>query len=103
MKPSWTVNIVLLIIVLIGGFYAWNSSRQDPVDDSRIEISSLKLSDFSEINMFLNGFARVIAFSREIVPGGPMTKDLIYDGNWYDGAIFEKRSSCNVFNLCNSH
>ena len=25
MKPSWTVNIVLLIIVLIGGFYAWNS------------------------------------------------------------------------------
>ena len=51
MKPSWTVNIVLLIIVLIGGFYAWNSSRQDPVDDSRIEISSLKLSDFSEINI----------------------------------------------------
>ena len=51
MKPSWTLNIVLLIVVLIGGFYAWNSSRQDPVDDSRIEISSLKLSDFSEINI----------------------------------------------------
>ena len=51
MKLNWTINILLLIVVSIGSFYAWNVSQKEPVDDGRIEISNLKLSDFSKIKI----------------------------------------------------
>lgn len=51
MKLNWTVNVVLLLVVVAGSFYAWNISQKEPVNDNRIEISNLKLSDFSKIDI----------------------------------------------------
>ena len=48
-------------------------------DQAHLYLVQSESIEFSEINMFLNGFARVTAFTREVIPGGPMSKDLIWD------------------------
>ena len=59
MANKWITNLILLIVLIAAGIFAYQSSKEAPELEKGIEVSDLKLSDFNEIEINFPSKAKV--------------------------------------------
>ena len=59
MVNKWITNLILLIVLIAAGIFAYQSSKEEPELEKGIEVSDLKLSDFNEIEINFPSKAKV--------------------------------------------
>ena len=59
MANKWITNLILLIVLITAGIFAYQSSKEEPEIEKGIEVSDLKLSDFNEIELNFPSKAKV--------------------------------------------
>ena len=59
MINKWVTNLILLIVLIGAGIFAYQSSKQEPEVEKGIEVTNYKLSDFDEIELNFPSKAKV--------------------------------------------